>query len=362
MAVLRRRGGRRDHPDGAAAATAVATPDGLDLDEVATTLLDAAEAAIGTRPDLAEGPEPIPAGAGAGPDAYLFAVATDDPAWSGTLVARTSPVDVLRREAGCIRALQGAGYPVPEVVSDQHERGVVVFRPAAGVSLASCMVDDFLAVPRLLAAFGQLHARLHDLPPATFDGLDLGGRPAPLDELTARADGADAVRDEIDGELTWLAKHGPSATGGADDHAVLCHGELNPVHVYIADGDATTARPVNWTRVRWAEPAFDVAATTTAFWTAPLYVDGTVHRTALKVIRDSLISGYLKAYTEAAAGGLDEDALRYWQAFHLGWLATDLARRVHDEPVGPWEPAASAVNPAGALDDVRRHFWDIADT
>jgi len=353
MAVLRRRGGRREQPGGGASSAA----DDLDLRAVATTLLDAAEAALGARPELTEGPEPIPAGAGAGPDAYLFAVATDDPAWSGTLVARTSPVEVLRREAGCIRALGGAGYPVPEMVSDQAEQGVVVVRPAAGASLASAMVDDFMAVPKLLAGFGQLHARLHDLPPAALDGLDLGRDAAPLDELTDRA-AVDAVQTELDAELTWLAKNHPRPP---DEREVLCHGELNPVHVYVVDTDPSTECPVNWTRARRAAPAFDVAATTIAFWTAPLYVESTVQRTALKVIRDSLISGYLKAYTEASTGGLDDDALAYWQAFHLGWLATDLARRLHDEPVGSWEPAASAVNPAGALDDVRKRFWAFAD-
>jgi hypothetical protein len=355
MAVLRRRGGRREQPGGDATGIA----DDVDLDAVAATLLDAAEAALDRRPELVEDPEPIPAGAGAGPDAFVFTVATDDPAWSGRLVARTSPIEILRRETGCIRALDGAGYPVPEVVSDQHDRGVVVYRPAAGASLASSMVDDFMAVPKLLAGFGRIHARLHDLPAAALDGLDLcrAAGVTPLDELTDRAD-VDAVQGELDAELTWLAKNHPRP---ADEREVLCHGELNPVHVYVVDADPATECPVNWTRARRAAPAFDVAATTTAFWTAPLYVESTVQRTALKMIRDSLISGYLKAYTEASAVGLDDEALAYWQAFHLGWLATDLARRVHDEPVGPWEPAASAPNPAGALHDVRRRFWDVAN-
>jgi aminoglycoside phosphotransferase (APT) family kinase protein len=241
------------------------------------------------------------------------------------------------------------------------------------------MVDDIMAVPKFLAAFGSLHARLHALPLADPDarrpGTDIaagedgrdGGRSTdldvdsdeqddPVDELLDRA-ATGPVRDEVDRELTWLDKYRPGEAAPA-----LCHGELNPVHVYIADGDPATAVPVNWTRARLAAPAFDVAATVTAFWTAPLYVDGTVQRTALKMIRDSLISAYLKAYGEAApAGPLDDEALRYWQAFHLAELATEVARRRHDLPTGPWDPATNVHKPADALDDLRHRFWELAD-
>jgi aminoglycoside phosphotransferase (APT) family kinase protein len=359
MAVLRRRDRRRDQGGGANSAT------DLDLDAVGTAVLDTAEAALGTRPDLTAGPEAVLAGAG--PDAYSFELATDDPGWTGTLVARTSDVDVLANETAWIRALDSTGYPVPEVVADRHDDGVVVFRPPAGVNLAGCMVDDFMAVPRFLAAFGQLHARLHALSVdelvaaatagngADGNGPDDNDDDAPLDELLDRA-ASGAVRAEVDTELTWLDKFRP---GEAAD--VLCHGELNPVHVYVDGSDTATAVPVNWTRTRLGPRAFDVAATVTAFWTSPLYVDGAVQRTALKMIRDSLISAYLKAYSEASPEPLDDEALRYWQAFHLGWLATDLARRIHDQPVGPWDPATAVPKPAEALQDLRQRFWELAE-
>jgi aminoglycoside phosphotransferase (APT) family kinase protein len=251
------------------------------------------------------------------------------------------------------------------VLSDRHERGVVVFRPPAGVNLAGCMVDDFMAVPQFLAAFGRLHARLHALPLADLAIDDPGT--SPLDDLLERADIDPAVHSEVDTELTWLDKYRPADTAVTTDPAasVLCHGELNPLHVYVADGDVATAVPVNWTRARHAEPAFDVAATVTAFWTSPLYVTSTVQRTALKVIRDSLISAYLEAYTEAftatSPAGLDDGSLRYWQAFHLASLATDVARRLHDQPVGLWDAATSVANPAAALRDLRDRFWDLAE-
>jgi aminoglycoside phosphotransferase (APT) family kinase protein len=359
MAVLGGRGrrarrDRRRDQNGGAATT-------LDLDAVATTVLDAAEAALGTRPTLTDGPTAVLAGAG--PDAYSFELATDAAGWQGTLVARTSDPDVLGQEAAWIGAVGGAGFPAPEVVSDQHDEGVVVFRPPPGTNLAGCMVDDIMAVPKFLAAFGQLHARLHALPVATLtegSGSRDDTTPSPLDEL---GDG-DGDGDDDDGsgnsealaaELGWLSDHQPE-----DRSTALCHGELNPLHVYVDGGDPSTAVPVNWTRARLADPAYDVAATLTAFWSLPIYVESAVQRTMVKMFRDSLSTAYLDAYTEASPDGVDDRSLRYWQAYHLAWLASALVRRIDGEPVGPWDPAANVVHPDNALADVRARFWDLA--
>jgi aminoglycoside phosphotransferase (APT) family kinase protein len=330
MAALRRRQ-QRDQAESAGPA--------LDLDVVA----EAIGVAAGVAP--AVGPEPVLAGAG--PDAYSFEVDSDDPRWDGTLVARVTDPAVADHEASWIARLGGLGFPVPEVVGAAADHGVLVFRATAGVNLAASMIDDLMSLPRLLAAFGQLHARLHGLPT---EGLPAGDEP--LAELHDRAS-ADPVRDE----LAWLDANRPDATA-----AVPCHGDYNPVHVYIDDGDPSTAVPVNWTAARLAEPAYDVAATVTAFWTSPLYVESAMQRTALKMVRDSLISAYLKAYGEATATPLDDRAVDYWQAFHLASLATALVRRLRDEPVSPWEPAANAHRPSSALDDVRERFWELAGT
>jgi aminoglycoside phosphotransferase (APT) family kinase protein len=348
-----RRDRRRDQNGGATA---------LDLDAVATTVLDAAEAALGTRPTLTDGPTAVLAGAG--PDAYSFELATDDAGWQGPLVARTSAPDVLGQETAWIGAVDRAGFPAPEVVSDQHDEGVVVFRPPPGTNLAGCMVDDVMAVPKFLAAFGQLHARLHALPVTTLtDGRADGTIPSPLDELAnligdGAGDGNDdghGDREALAAELGWLNDDQPEGRSTA-----LCHGELNPLHVYVDGGDPSTAVPVNWTRARLADPAYDVAATLTAFWSLPIYVESAVQRTMVKMFRDSLSSAYLGAYTEASPDGVDDRSLRYWQAYHLAWLATALVRRIDGEPVGPWDPAANVVNPDNALADVRARFWDLA--
>jgi Phosphotransferase enzyme family len=300
--------------------------------------------------ELVQPPEPV---LGYGPDAYRVHLATDDPRWAGTLLARTSDARTLRREAAFVSALDAAGFPVPELVTTPDDDRLLVFRQPPGDSLASVMVANVTSVPQFLAAFGALHARLHGLPT---DGTDRSADagPDPLDELAEHAT-PEAVRAEVAPELAWLRAHRP-----ADGTPVVCHSELSPAYVHLRGTDTSTAVPVNWTRARLADPAYDVAGTVTAFWSVPIYVDNALHRKALKLARDSLVSAYLSAYREAAPHPLDDDKLAYWQAFHLAWLATDIARRLHGVN-GPWEAGTIVAQPESTFDDVRARFRDFAD-
>ena len=349
MAVLRRRGRRheQEHEHDPAA--------GLDLDAVAEAVRTAAEPALGRRPELTHGPEPI---LGYGPDIYRVRLATEDPSWAGTLLARTSGAPVLQREASFVAALRDAGFPAPELVATPTTEGegdgdVLVFRQPPGDSLANVMVANVTSVPQFLAAFGKLHAELHGLPTA---GVDGGPAVAdPLDELDARAE-PEPVRQAVETELAWLRAHRPP-----DGPHVLCHTELSPAYVYLEGTDTATAVPVNWTRARLADPAYDVAGTVTAFWSVPIYVDNALQRKALKMARDSLVSAYQNAYEESAPQPLDAGRLDYWQAFHLAWLATEVARRLHGVN-GPWEAGTIVAQPESAFDELRTRFHDLAET
>ena len=347
MAVLRRRGRRQEQEHDPAS--------GLDLDAVAEAVRAAAEPALGAGLELTHGPEPI---LGYGPDVYRVRLATENPAWAGTLLARASDAEVLHREATFVRALRDAGFPAPELVAapaaDGQAEGdddVLVFRQPPGDSLANVMVANVTSVPQFLAAFGRLHAELHALPldgvKAHADGVD------PLDELDRRAE-PEPVRQAVETELAWLRAHRPP-----DGAQVLCHTELSPAYVYLEGTDTSTAVPVNWTRARVADPAYDVAATVTAFWSVPIYVDNALQRKALKMARDSLVSAYLSAYRESAPHPLDDGKLDYWQAFHLAWLATDVARRLHGVN-GPWEAGTIVAQPETAFDDLGARFHDLA--
>jgi hypothetical protein len=407
MVVFRR---RRDRQDRSARMT------GLDPEAAAERILAAAEEALGAPRRLTEGPEAVLAGAG--PDAYTFSVDTDDERWSGQLVARTSPVEVLERESRWIGAVGALGHPVPDVLHDHPEQGILVFQPPGGENLVNLMTTELMALPELLATFGRMHARLHALPVADLttdgtratdaddaeggrsdghgsgdgggdradaagpldeaatpplpapgsgagpvltlipgNGADDAGADDPVEELTDLA-GALGLRKAVDRELGWLRSRSGTREAAAP---VVCHGDLHPVHVFVWRGDEPRELAVNWTKARLGEPAFDVAGTLTSFWTGPLFVANVAQRTMLKMARDSLASAYRTAY-EGEAGPLDDAALAYWQAFHLGQFALHLVDVLQGEAIDPWHPAANVPQPEKALQDVRNRFWELADT
>jgi aminoglycoside phosphotransferase (APT) family kinase protein len=343
MAVFRRRRARAEH------ATA-----GGDTDTVAQRVLASALSDLGARPDFAVPPEAVPGGAG--PDAYTFTLATSEPRWAGQLVARISPVEVLSHESRWQAALSAAGCPVPELVVDRPGDGLLVFRPPAGDNLAAVMATDLMHLPDLLATFGRMHARLHALP---VDGVAAAVGPStdPVEELAALAAGSPAGA-AVESELDWLRSHGPAS---APDDAVICHGDLSAVHVMVQRGDEPVEVAVNWTRARLADPSFDVAATLVSFWASPIYVANMAHRAGLKLARDSLASSYLNHYRGAASRPVDDDALAYWQAFHLAALALHLAEAVQGVELGVWHPAAAAAQPPKALQEVRNRFWELTE-
>lgn len=303
-------------------------------EDVPSRILDALGS--DSRPSFAE--EPSPLYAGAGPDAYAFTLATDDPHWSGLLVARVSSFDVLRRELTWLRAAAERDFAVPRLLTDRWEDGVLVFRPPGGDNLTTRMTTDLVGLPDHLASFGRLHANLHNLPT---DGLVDDAPPPGID---------------WDGEeVAWLDHHRPP---GAP--AVLCHGNLHPVQVYVrGDDEPGPTVTADWTQARLAEPEYDVGATLTAFWTAPLYVANRAHRTFVKLARDSLASAYLTAYGKRANRPLADDRVRYWQAFHLAQLAADLAHLTAGHELSPWTPATNATHPEKALRAVRSRFSSL---
>jgi hypothetical protein len=343
MAMLR----RRDR-QGGDTGWAAADLDQLDLDAVGDAVRDAAGAALGTRPGLAEGPEAVLAGYG--PDAYRLRLATDDPAWSGPLIVREGEDDDLAHEAAWLRAAAAGGFPAPALVTDPSSP-VLAFRQPAGATLTERMLTDMPGIPKLLAGFGELHARLHRLPtdglPAPAAGAD------PVDALEADAT-TDAVRGEIANELGWLRRRRPATTG-----PVACHGMFNPVHVYLEGGDFSSAVPVNWTRARVIEREFDVAATITAFWSVPLYLENAVYRKGMQMAREPLVEAYREAYASSAPG-LDDAALRYWQVLHLTQLLADAGRRLHGDLGSAWDTARGVVDAKAAMDEIRTRIRNVA--
>ncbi len=357
-----------------------------------------AREALGHEPELAGAPEPV---LGWGSHAYRVRLVADDPAWSAPLVVRSAGTDAAANERRWVDALGGCGYPVPTLLAHDWTGGSLVFREPEGIPLAERMFAEMMALPRLLAGFGRLHARLHavDLDvhgngngnldadgngnghgsrdgvgsrgPGSRDGAGggvlTGSAPAAqgtgaVDALAAEAADDESVRAALGPEVARLATHAP-----APAEPVICHGELNPVQVYSrgepTDGDGqddgTVSVPVNWAGAGTGDAEMDVAATLTGFWSGALYIDNLVQRRMYRMARDPLASGYLGGYRAAAPRVLDEDRLRYWQAFHLCRLGAGIARCAHRGPDGPWDPAAAVVNPRTALDEIRSRAREL---
>lgn len=305
--------------------------------EAAEAVRAQAMVALGDPPPLAAPPEPVYAGWG--PDAHRVVLAIDDTRWAGTLIARPATPERQAREEAAMAAARSLGLPVPETVSAPGAP-VLVLREPAGTSLAERMIADLAHLPRLLTLLGELHARLHASPCPPVGGLasapghDPGGGGAPVATLLPAEHRA------------WLHDRRPPP-----GEAVLCHGELTPVHVYHRD-DAPPV-PVNWTGAGRGEAEYDVAATLAGFWSAPLYAGSAVQRRLLTLVRESLAASYLEAYRSAASRPPDDRRLRYWEVFHLAVLAAGIARCRARGPAGPWDTAAHVARPDRALDEIR---------
>jgi hypothetical protein len=315
--------------------------------------------ALGTSPPLAAEPEPV---LGWGSHAYRVRLTAEDPAWGAPLVARTAGVERAANERRWLGELGAAGFPAPAEVGHDPETGLVVFREPDGTPLAERMFAEMMSLPRLLAGFGRLHARLHGLePPADAGPPAVAG----IDALAEEADDP-AVADAIGAEVALLARRRPEA-----GPQTICHGELNPVQVYSRGGgdgdgslgdadDGTVSVPVNWAVAGVGDAELDVAATLVGFWSGGLYIANAVQRRMYRMARDPLASGYLNGYEAAAARPLDHDRLRWWQAVQLCSLAAGIARCTVHGSDGPWDAAGSVVQPRAALDEIRSRVRELA--
>ena len=165
-----------------------ATPK-VDAHAVGEAARDLAAADLGGRPACADDTAPI--WAGWGPDAYRVRLATDDPRWTGTLVARTSAPDALARERAWVIAARDAGYPAPEPVTDGDAPTLLVFRQPAGTNLAEHMISR------------------HGGPPPPARRLRPSARPAPRPAADAGAAPDAPRRPALDGDAA--ARGGPPA-------------------------------------------------------------------------------------------------------------------------------------------------------
>ncbi len=280
----------------------------------------------------AEAPSPIAGGRDRSIFAFQLSGASDK--WSAPLVLRVYENDpnpgTARREQAVHRALNGLGFPVPEILlacTDSHPLGspFVVMERLRGRRI----IDDrgAFGLGRVLA---DLHLRLHALDPQPLvkaleaEGLPVFGVLAELQERVARSSFAGLAPG-----LQWLEANRPA--GGGEQ--VICHGDFHPENILSEAGELTGV--LDWELAVVAEPAFDVGNTLVLLGRAEPDVRrgfGWLARLAQRV----LASRYYSVYR--AARPLDAQAVRYYEAYRCfrSFLGTVEGRWAEGPGPAPW--------------------------
>jgi aminoglycoside phosphotransferase (APT) family kinase protein len=293
---------RDDAPSGE-----VATPP-PPVEAWAAPLREAVGELVGADPAGIGVPAPLPHGYGP----WAFDV-------GGTTVRLAPERAELDREvaAMALNRRHGLGAPVVLGVVEVDAPGVgwaLVTEGTTQVPLPDLIGFNLHHSNALLTGFAAHHHAIHSLPAADVDELVAGG-------LVPRVDPASEVAridaDRFPAEVAWLAEHVP-----APAPPVLCHGGYQPLATFgppPEDWDANGGpgkglTVVNWSAAVLAEVAYDVAFTLVAFWSAPYFAPNRSERTAIKMIRNTLLNTYKQGYSACAS--VDLDRLRWWQAFH----------------------------------------------
>jgi aminoglycoside phosphotransferase (APT) family kinase protein len=295
---------RHDGATAAASSGEVATPpppvDGWDaqLRRSVGELLDRDPATLGA-------PSPLPHGFG--PWAFELA---------GTSVRLAPDRAELDREVAAIAHNRRHGLGAPAVlgvvaVDAAPVRWALVTEGTTQVPLPDLIGFNLHHANTLLVGFASHHHAIHDTPVDDLVAVGEVPRIDPLAEL-ARIDA-----ERYPAEIAWLAEHVP-----APEPPVLCHGGYQPLATFgpppeewdAHGGPGAGLTVVNWGAAVLAEVAYDVAFTLVAFWSAPYFAPNRSERTAIKMIRNTLLNTYKQGY--AACATVDLDRLRYWQAFH----------------------------------------------
>lgn len=269
---------------------------------------------------LAYAVPPTPLAGGFWASLYRFRLAQAPAELSGELVLRIVPAgdeDCLR-EAAVQGAVAAAGFPAPRVhLSGGRDAGLgFPFMIMAHAPGAALRLRTLWRLPEVLA---ETMARLHALDEAPVRaalakaGVPLQELAAVLDDLAARS--APLGDAGFAAGMAWLRAHRPAPGRGA-----ICHGDLHPLNLVMADGRVSGV--LDWTHARLAEPAFDVAYTSQLIELWPL--EGPLPRRLLKPLGRVAAWRFVSAYRRRAP--LEPARLAWYEALHSFRVLVRVAR------------------------------------
>jgi aminoglycoside phosphotransferase (APT) family kinase protein len=278
------------------------------------------------------------------------------PDWSGPLVARVMPdAATAAKETAFQGAVAAQGYPTPRVLAaggpgegiDGQAYLVMELAPGrpllAGLDGVRVVTQLPSLVRRLPATLADVLAHLHQLDPApAIHALDAAGVGLPdLPSMLALLEETAVMvgRSDLAAAAASLATRRPREEGDL----VLCHGDLHPFNLIVADDGRVTV--LDWSTAVVAPAGYDVGFTSLLLAEPPVVVP----RPLQPIIRRAgrlLSRRFVQAY-ERAAGPIDDDTLAWYQAIAClralvevaGWVAVGGL----DAHVGhPWLVAGDA--------------------
>ena len=338
-----------------------------DVDSWSGPLLDACAAAAGAELEFAEPPTALDQAQGSWAFGFRLRNRADsspmevDHPWGVPLVVRIA-LDrrALDREAAAMHLSRSHGCGAAEVrhlarlgPEDAEPRWALVSAAATGVPLPELIGFNLHHADDLLRGFAANHEAIHRMP------VDELGPDHPVPVIEASAEVARIDAGKFPTERGWLDDHLPTPADVA-----LGHGGYQPLCVF---GPPPAAWPehggagkglsvANWSGAVLAEPEFDVAFTLVAFWSAPWFAKNRAERTAIKMIRNTLLNTYTLGYSPLRE--LDPERLRFWRAFHA---VRGLARLegTYEGAGSPFTAQDRGPLPVDLGPELQRHFRQL---
>ena len=233
----------------------------------------------------------------------------------------------LASEAQVMRALAGAGIPVPGVHAVHPEREAVLLDRVPGDTWFYRIRDPQEQV-RVAQDFIRTLAAVHRLDPGTLDVPGLGPVRSAREHALERIEGIRRRGTAPDGSMDplvrlsadWLERNVPDYDGPV----VLVQGDTGPGNFLYRDGRVTAV--LDWELCHWGDPMDDIA------WLS------------LRTVQDTFthLPDRLAEYAAASGHPIDVDRVWYYRVFAETTMAT----------LNPDEPGADDDGEAHAQKDV----------
>jgi aminoglycoside 3'-phosphotransferase-1 len=298
--------------------------DPTDAVAVGSSLLGWARGQQGDGVAFTEAPAPILGGL----DTFIYALrftGARDAAWNGPLILRLYPNagrgESARREAAILGFLAERAFPAPAVVAAEEGTEVfglpfVLMERVPGRTALERIQAKPQRAPAILDSLAALQARLHRV-----DGTGWPIDPAPgapSSEVDRRLAAAADLRLEDDGlqrALEWLRANAGEVRG---EDPVLCHYDLHPMNVLLADDGA--AAVIDWEGAGPGDRHSDLARSLVLFAWGPAVASSPFERRALRALLPWMVRRWRRAYERHLP--VDPAPRRYWMAFHAAdsWL------------------------------------------